>query len=240
MIGPTSQPRIFSIALILAREFGDHTTERRLNNKLAGFENGRYFSGGEDEDQSEFGYFFKFGEPWPRGQESALLMLRELLGGEGELHSAFNTSDAEKFAAPTVTEVDYPNLGLSSAHNDNATSTLKLETYAATPGAAGRATDFCITQLPDVSIVSVMRDGATWDNWEKGDADTIRLKSDIGSHRFEIYTGYSGGLQLNQQARSDQRDLTSSTGHPAARLRFQDVTSAATLIGPMSSGCPCC
>lgn len=88
VLGPTSEPRMFSLGLLLAREFGDHTTERRLLRKLGRFENGRYFCSDDAGAEDEFGYFFTFNERYPRGQESALLMLRELLGGEGELAAA--------------------------------------------------------------------------------------------------------------------------------------------------------
>ncbi len=101
VLNPGGEPRMLSVAMLMARELGDHSTERRLARKLRRFENGRWFGDGD-----EYGYFFRYGEDWPRGQESALLMLRELLDGEGAWWRAFNESDAEKFAAPTVEGVD--------------------------------------------------------------------------------------------------------------------------------------
>src|SRR5262249_61316589 len=90
VLQPSRDPRPLTIAFLMAREYGDHTTARRLGKKLARQENARFFdaSGGDDED--EYGYFFRYAEPYPRGQESALYMLRHLLDGEGEWGRAFD------------------------------------------------------------------------------------------------------------------------------------------------------
>src|SRR5215467_11549216 len=101
-------PRPLTIGFLMAREYGDHTTARRLGRKLARHANARFFdyTGGVDED--EYGHFFRDGERYPRSQESALYRLKDLLDGEGEWARAFTKPDAEKFSAPTVTEVAYP------------------------------------------------------------------------------------------------------------------------------------
>ena len=79
VIGLPGAPRAMSVALLMAREFGDHTTERRLARKSEKLGRGRYFDGSEGSLRSngrsrpapggggdEFGYFFNFKEPWPR------------------------------------------------------------------------------------------------------------------------------------------------------------------------------
>ncbi len=240
VLGPTSQPRFFSIALLLAREFGDHTTERRLTRKIARFENGRWFGANGAERGDEFGYFFKFDEPYPRGQESALLMLRELLDGEGEWHRAFNESDAEKFDAPTVVDVEYPSLGLSRAHNDDARGTLELETYVATRSAAGAPTRFRVTQLPDAPQALVLRDGAPYENWTRLGADSIEIHTDVAEHRFEIRTGYHSDAPRRERAAAGLGGGAGAPSGRAARLRVTDLASATLARPSLSIGCPCC
>ncbi len=242
VLGPTSQPRLFTIALLLAREFGDHTTERRLMRKVTGFENGRYFSAAgvkEGDGQDEFGFFFKFGEAYPRGQESALLMLSELLEGEGELYRAFNESDAEKFDAPTVVGVEYPKLGLSCAHNDEARATLELETYVATQSDAGASTQFQVVQLPDASAVKVRRDGAPYDNWRRLGPDSIEIRTDVATHRFTIYAGYRSDVPAKGRAASGL-GRTSGAGARAAKLHATDLATVTLALSSVSLGCPCC
>ena len=240
VLGPTSQPRMFSIALLLAREFGDHTTERRLARKLGRFENGRYFDGGGAADADEFGFYFKFGEPWPRGQESALLMLRELLDGEGDLYRAFNESDEEKFAAPTVTDVEYPKLGLSSAHNDDLRATLELDSYVATRSASGAPTRFSVTQLPDASEVRVIRDGTSYENWKRLGADSIEIHSDVAAHHFEIYTGYRSDTPRRDPVATGSSGRSDSPSASAAPPRASELSSAILALPSPSIGCPCC
>ena len=239
------EPRMLSLGLLLAREFGDATTERRLGRKLAKLENGRFFgsrvsgeSGDEDGDEAEFGYFFGYDEPWPRGQESALLMLRDLLDGEGAWWRAFNESDAEKFDAPTVEGVDYPRVGLSSAWNDS--GKLTFETYAATKSAQGEATRFRVTQLPDPGAVQVMRDGATYGGWRVEGATEIEIDSEVAAHRFEVQTGYRPGSWV----RNDGRENPASAADPSrvsatSRVRALDLVTASLGISG-GGGCPCC
>src|SRR5262249_20181449 len=125
-------------------------------------------------------------------QESALYMLRHLLDGEGEWGRAFTEVDTEKFAAPTVSGIDYPSMGLSVAWNDRSRGVLRIESYVATRSARGDATRFTVSNLPDPSSVQVLRDGSTYGAWRTTSASTIEIDSDVGEHRFEIVTGYRG------------------------------------------------
>jgi hypothetical protein len=240
VLGSTSQPRFFSIGLLLAREFGDHTTERRLARRLARFENGRTFNAGGGESEDEFGYFFKFDEEYPRGQETAMLMLRELLDGEGEWHRAFNEADAEKFDAPTVVDVEYPKLGLALAYNDETRATLELETYVATRSDAGAATRFRVTQLPDASVASVLRDGAPYENWTRLGSDSIEVGTEVAEHRFEIHTGYHSGAPRRERAATGLTDNGGASGARSAQLRAMDLATATLALSSPSLGCPCC
>jgi len=68
-------PRTTSIALLMAHELGDDVTEARMRAYVEERSEPRTF--GEEEDR--FGFFFGWGEPYPRGQHSALLMSRRLV-----------------------------------------------------------------------------------------------------------------------------------------------------------------
>ncbi len=233
VLNPGGEPRMLSLALLLARELGDHTTARRLERKLGGFENGRFFDGTDGADADEFGFFFRYGEPWPRGQESALLMLRDLLDGEGEWWRAFHAWDPERFAAPTVEGVEYPRLGLAAARNDPASGTLELETYAATGSERGGATRFRVTRLPDSGAVSILRDGALHDAWRALGPDAIEIETDVADHGFEIQTGY------RPEAPPVSREPTPAAPAKRAPLRTLELATARTaFVG--GAGCPCC
>jgi len=241
VLNPGGGPRMLSLSLLMAREFGDHTTARRLERKLGRIENGRFFDGSDGgADEDEFGFFFRYGESWPRGQESALLMLRDLLDGEGEWWRAFNESDAEKFAAPTVEGIDYPRIGLASAWNDPGSGNLDLETYVATRSDRGSPTRFRVTRLPDSAVVSVSRDGATHGSWRALGPDTIEIETEIGDHAFQIHTGY----RPDATAVFGEGTPAASSGGPQAamsraRLRPLDLaTTSVALAG--AGGCPCC
>lgn len=241
VLKPPNGPRFMTAGYLLARELGDDTTARRLERRLARFENGRFFDADGEGNADEYGYFFEFDERWPRGQESALLMLRHLLDGEGDWWRACNESDAEKFEAPTVTGIDYPRMGLSTAWNDATSGTLRLETYAASRGDAGAATCFRVARLPDSAAVSVRRDGRSYANWRVIGEDEIELETEVSSHRFEIQTGYRadavarpvpGAGAVAESARRAARAPLRPT-----RIR---AASAAILAGATGGGCPCC
>ncbi|HIL01196.1 MAG TPA: hypothetical protein EYG06_03845 [Myxococcales bacterium] len=243
VIGPKSAPRMFTIGLLLAREFGDWTTERRLMSKLGSFDGGRYFNANPDdeadENHDEFGFFFEFGEAYPRGQESALLMLRDLVDGEAGWSAAFNESDSSKFSAPTVEGVDYPRMGLSSAENNETRCTLDFQTYVATRSEAGIPTRFRITQIPDVSVVQVLRDGSPYENWTRLSENTIEIETTVAENRFSVYTGYRADASSSGGAEAGSRVGTEAHLAPA-RLRPTDLARVSLSQGTANLGCPCC
>ena len=241
VIGPKSAPRMFTIGLLLAREFGDWTTERRLLSKLGSFDGGRYFNEA-DENQDEFGFFFEFGEAYPRGQESALLMLGDLVDGEAGWSAAFNESDSSKFSAPTVEGVDYPRMGLSSAENNGTRCTLDFQTYVATRSEAGIPTRFRITQIPDVSVVQVLRDGSPYENWTRLSENTIEIETTVGENRFSVYTGYRADASSlgRSEGGAEAGSGVGTEAHPPARLRPTDLARVSRSLGTANLGCPCC
>jgi hypothetical protein len=231
-------PRALTIGFLLAREFGDHTTARRLGRKLESMENARFFDSDNGRDADEYGYFFKYGERYPRGQESALYMLRHLLDGEGEWGRAFTEFDSEKFLAPTVTGAEYPKIGFSVAWNDPERGLLQLESFAATSSARGDATCFCVRNLPDAHGVQIRRDAEIYQAWHSIDSNSIEIETDVGDHSFEIVTGYRGA-QLAPGKTGSRETRPAPTRGTIARPRttMMDIVTAVSTI---SATCPCC
>jgi hypothetical protein len=244
LIKPGPEPRMMTIALLMAREVGDTTTARRLAAKMERWENSRYFNAGDDggTGDDEFGCFFGFGETYPRGQESALYLLKDLLDGEGDWWRCFNEMDVEKFAAPTVTGAGYPAMGFSVAFNDAATQSLHLESYTATRSARGNETRFRVEKLPDPAIVKVRRDGLEYGNWRIVDSTTIEVDTDIGDHTFEIHTGFSDAALADvsktiEAAPARSRMAGSIT---VGRASLNELSGAIGAVKSGAIGCPCC
>jgi hypothetical protein len=229
-----NQPRGPTLGYLLAREFGDATTARRLGRVLDRTSNGRFFDGGDDGEPEDFGYFYGFGEPYPRGQESALYMLAEIME-PGEWHAAFNHLDGERHAAPTVEGIDFPKLGIRKAQNDPADGVLTVETYAATRGATGERTAWRVTNLPDAQAVVVELDGRTFGGWRTLSETSIEISSTITSQTFRIRTGWtSAARRLSPDVKSEARPQRTYTVNPI------EMVTATRAVAAGASGCPCC
>jgi hypothetical protein len=230
-------PRGLTVGFLMAREFGDHTTARRLGRKLSRMENARFFDSDDGNEEDEYGYFFKYGERYPRGQESALYMLKHLLDGEGEWGRAFSEVDAEKFSAPTVTNSEYPKLGFSVAWNDTARGVLQLESFAATSSARGDETRFRVCNLPNAHSVHVRRDDEIYQSWRAIDSSSIEVETVVGDHRFEIVTGYRGAQPAGSGKTGSSEPGPSASGGTILRATITDIVAA---VSTVSAGCPCC
>jgi hypothetical protein len=227
-------PRTTSIALMMAHEIGDDVTERRMRDYVEEHCEPRTF--GDENDR--FGFFFGWGEPYPRGQHSALLMVPEV-GGRGAWSRWSGDANLAKFAAPTVEGVDYPSVGLSVARNDIDRGELLLHMYAATPSHAGDATIMRVVQVPDVDNVRITRDGEDFTAWRSTGPNTIELDLTIGEHALVVRTGYHGrGAQASPKlAASVPAAVATATG-PANAGRPGVAPSPAAIA--MVSSCRCC
>jgi len=234
---PGGEPRALTLSLLLAREYGDATTERRLSKRLARMENSRFFDGSGGDDADEFGHFFHYRERWPRGQESAIYLLKHLLDGEGAWWRAWNEPDREKFAAPTVTGADYPKLGFSTAWNDPASGVLHLESYAATASARGDATRFTVRNLPAPAAVRVLRDGVVHERVRTSGADSIEIETEIGAHRYQIATGWRGAATRATSSPVSNGDAPARR-NASYQMRASEIATAVASVG--AAGCPCC
>jgi hypothetical protein len=152
---------------------------------------------GQSFGDGEFGFFSHLGEPWPRGQSSALHICSEVMS-KGAWSRAFNAPDwRERFSQPTVEGVDFPLLGIASARNDLSAGELRVETYAASPSAAGAvagsATRFRLTALEgcDLGGFSATCDGAAFEGFAVHGAE-VTVETTVASHSFVFKTGFRG------------------------------------------------
>lgn len=221
-------PRFVSIALLMAHELGDATTEQRLRDVVERDFEPRRFG---DED-TRFGFFFGWGEEYPRGQQSALLMVPEL-GGRGAWSRVFNQPNLRKFGERTVEGIAYPSLGVSEARNDRDAGELRVRTYVATPSHAARPTTWRVTQLPDPGAVQVTCDGQAFSAWRVSGEQEIEIELDVGEHDVRVRTGY----------RSDDHSVacaTSADRPAAAPISASAMAAVPALAKRAVSSSRCC
>ena len=180
-------PRWLTLGIMTARELGDTLTETRLRQLAEAAFEPKFF--GPDDDR--FGWWFKFGERWPRGQLSSLMVLTEL-GEPGAWSRVFNQPNLAKFSEPSVSGVDYPTLGIAQCWNDLAAGALWVETYCATAAQRGVATTWRVSGLPNPAAVRITIDDSEFSAWSITGPDSIVINSDVNAHRFRIATGYTG------------------------------------------------
>ncbi len=215
--------------LIIARALGDNTAIERLAAAAEREYDPRWFG----DNMNRFGWWFNLDEPWPRGQQSAQMMVNEV--GEGDWITAFQANHLDKYAAPTVEGVDFPNLGISQAWNDKESGVLFVSTYAADPSRRGAATSYRIANLPDPSRVAVLQDGVAL-AVEADDAGNIVINSDIDNHRLQIYTGWFG----QELAPRPEAAPAAAGASIARRSAEQNAKTAEAVMLSGAATCPCC
>ncbi len=180
-------PRFMALGLACAKEIGDFTVENRLKDFAEKNFEPKWFG----ENDLNFGYAFNLNEKWPRGQWSALAMMAEV-GEKGAWTNLFRKPNLEKFNAPTLENVDFPDLLVSQAFNDKNSQTLNITLLSKSSLKANKKTKIKISKLPDLSAVKVKRDGYIYDMWKAIGKDKIEIEASYSNIEFEIYTGWSG------------------------------------------------
>lgn len=191
-------PRWLTLGIMTARELGDTVTETRLRQLAEAAFEPKFF--GPDGDH--FGWWFKFGEPWPRGQLSSLMVLTEL-GEAGAWSQVFNRPNLAKFSEPSVSGVDYPTLGIAQCWNDLSAGALWVRTYCATGSKRGAATTWRVSGLPNSAAVRITLDDTEFSAWSITGPDSIEIHSDVDTHQFRIATGYTGNVNYAPPAAAD-------------------------------------
>ena len=230
---PRVPARPSSAGLLMARELGDETAIVRLSAAAERAYEPRFFG---DHDE-KFGWWFGLNEPYPRGQRSAMMMVSEI-GQGGDWTRAFETPHMNKFEAPTVEGIEYPSMGVLQAWNDPESGTLYVGTYAATSDRQGQDTSWRVTNLPDSGEVFVICDGQPFDRFETEGPAAIRIDSDIGNHRYQIFTGYRGQGASTREAR---RKRSSSAASQSIRTVPDSAREVSTSFVPDGGPiCGCC
>ena len=229
-VQPIDDPRWLSLVLMLSRELGDVTTEQRLSS-VAEREFGLNFF---DDDPDRFAWRFGLEEPYPRGQLNGVMILSEI-GEPGAWTRVYNGRYAPQFHLPTVEGVDFPSLGISEAHNDEAAGQLHVTTYAATSANSGNKTSWRVSQLPDPESLTVYRDGSVFTDWRRIENKSIEINSTIGTHRFRIVWDSRGKTDAPL---AGQESMVKG----AARSSESSSTSAPTKQYRLAfpSSCSCC
>ena len=153
----------------------------------------------------------------------------------------------DKFTAPTVEGVDFPNMGCYQAWNDPASGTLNVGTYAASPDKHGARTNFRITNLPDAKSVRITVDGQPFTRFEAIGATSIRIETTVENHQFRIVTGYRGAdRRADEQLPRPGRASVGPAAELPASLAQADLAaraargSAANRFSVKNVGCACC
>jgi hypothetical protein len=222
-------PRWLALAIFTARELGDTVTETRLRQVAEASFEPKFFG----PDGNHFGWFFKFGESWPRGQLSSLMVLSEL-GEPGAWTRVFNQPNLAKFLEPTVSGVDYPTLGISQCWNDPTSGTLWVETYCATSSKRGVATTFRVSGLPNPAAVRVTMDDTEFRGWSVSGTDAIEIRTNVEVHRFRIETGWRGTVRVAASGTAKAQSSSVSTTTAANAL------ASASLHLSSQGGSSCC
>ena len=170
-----------------------------------------------------------------------MLMLSEI-GQGGDWSWAFQAPYLDKYGAPTVEGIDFPFMGVRQAWNDASSGVLHVSTYAVTSDRREQETTFRVTNVPDTEEVFVLIDGQPFDRFEVEGPGVIRLDSDIGEHRYQIFTGYRGSEVLDPQASRTQQ-MSKSAGALALASRptsKNDRAGTSDLLAGPPPVCGCC
>lgn len=222
--------------LIMARELGDRRAVERLSAAAEVEYEPKFFG----EDRSRFGWWFKLGERYPRGQRSAIMMVSDV-GAPGDWVKAFQVPHLDKYTAPTVHGVAFPQLGVSRAWNDTSEGVLHVTTYAATPERRGTATTWRVTNVPDAKLVRMTCDGQPFQRFHMEGRDRIRVEATIDTHHYRVFTGYHGVRGPRDAASNERHD--SPVAHTPATKRDPNSAVSAALTVVNAAGmvtCPCC
>jgi hypothetical protein len=238
---PNAQVRANTNMLLMARELGDTVVADKLKAAADRESDPRFFG----RNNEMFGWWTSYPtEGYPRGQASATLMVSEI-GRSGDWLRALQAPFMDKFTAPTVEGVDFPSIGLFQAWNDEASGTLHVGTYAASPEKRGSTTSFTVTNLPNSSAVRVTVDGQPFTRFEVTGANSIRIDSTVDLRRFQIVTGYRGAARVADVGSGFSRtaDVTAVVSGSAGTSGVANMASAANVPSGFSRttvGCACC
>ncbi|MGI9345831.1 MAG: hypothetical protein ACR2PW_06170 [Gammaproteobacteria bacterium] len=227
-IASLPDPRMLALGLTCAKEMGDYRTEARLRSFAEKHFEPRFFG----LNDSQFGYWFNFGENWPRGQLSALAICSEI-GEKGAWEKLFQRPNLSKYSAPTVADIQYPEVGVAQAWHDDIEGCLYLELNSGNHTRCGQPTSFSIYNLPDASRVSIQCNGSTFTQFKIKSTDEIEVHTQIDHQKFEIRTHYHSAPN---QGKTQIKPYDAS-GNQRTSAR---TSRANTMLWTPISHCGCC
>ena len=226
------EPRFMALGLACAKEFGDLTVEKRLRNFAEKHFEPQWFG----ENGVHFGYWFNLQENWPRGQWSALAMMAEV-GERGAWSNLFQNPNLEKFEAPTLRGVDFPDLMVSTAFNDKNNGTLNIKFGSRNLTKIHKKTHVRISNLPDLRVVKIKKDGHIYNSWRVSGKNEIEIETGYTDTNLEIYTSWRGiKTTRNKKTAIKVRSATSAPqtfSTKASSLKFVNL-SCCTCCGSSS------
>ena len=222
------EPRFMALGLACAKEFGDTTVEMRLRAFAKEHFEPRWFG----ENNINFGYWFNLNEKWPRGQWAALAMMAEV-GKSGAWSNLFRNPNLEKFDAPSLEGVDFPNILVEQAFNDPDSQTLHIKLKVANKSKKNSPSKIFIKKIPDLSAVKVKRDGYLYDMWKATGKSSIEIDISYSDMKLEIYTGWSGAKKRGEFNKVIKKDNLTSIG-----AGIMQRTQSLKIIN--TSSCLCC
>lgn len=222
-------PRWLSLVLMLARELGDLTTERRLS-AVAEQQYGENFFG---DDPDRFAWQFGVPEPYPRGQLNGLMILSEI-GDRGAWTNVYREQALPQYKLPTVVGIDYPRLGISRAVNIEDSEQLFVSTYAADSSRRGADTSWQIEQLPNANAVEVFLGEERYNDWRVVNETTVEIQSTIDEHHFKI-------RWANANSAETRSGKTTKVDASATNISAGGSVSAPSSYRPAAPpSCACC
>jgi hypothetical protein len=238
-------PRPVCIGMVLAREFGDEITFARLRDYAERHFEPTFFG----PDLGDFGWHFGFGERYPRGQLSGIMMMQEV-GEPGAWRRVYEAPNLRKFNEPTVNGVDFPHFGLSQAYFDGDESLLAVTTYVGSASHTGRSTSLKVSNLSQPESCTIRCDGQAFGRWGVVSPDTIQLDLDITEHRIEVFVNQSRGSSAHVETRHLERPawspsatgLAGNRGTSGVRTSAVRTPRSDLVSSPVAGGCAdaCC
>ena len=225
-------PRMFALGLTMSKEFDDQVTHERLR-KYAEENFEPQFFGLND---SQFGFWFNFGEKWPRGQLSALAMCAEVCEPEA-WENLFNKPNLSKFYSPSIQGIDFPAIFVERAFHDDEQGKLYFGICDGDKTKTNQKTSIEVVNLPNVNSITILCDGKEFKDYTILDDSKISINTEVRNHNFEIRTGYFLSRQEEEGLNRRLKEVKNQEGGTSG----QSSSSSSRLVLPSNlNSCGCC
>ena len=232
--------RMGSIVLMLARELGDDVVEKRLREAIDTAFEPRHFG----EEGSEFGYWFGLGEPYPRGQWSALAICADV--GEREPGRACSTRPTSRSsinrrwsASTSRSSASRARATTSSAERCWSRPTPASRRSAARPRGSASRSSRRSTRSRCAATARRTRSGGRWARARS----RSRARSAATRSKWRGRNAPPRSIAATARRAERPRQTGSRAGASALAISAADaadVRAAARLVKAGGGICPCC